>query len=87
MRLHQGPVTEIASMAVFIKPRHYRGATRHADGGGVVVIIKSHTISRQTIDVWRLHVLVAVTTQRVAALVIRKEENYVGTRRLAEHNS
>ena len=71
MRLHQGSVTKIASMAVFIKPRHDRGATCHTDGGGIVVIIKSHAVSRQTVDVRRFYVLVAVTTQGVTALVIR----------------
>jgi hypothetical protein len=72
-----GAMFEIASGFVFIHPREHIGAARHADGGGIVMIVENHPVRRELVYVGRFHIFISITSHRVGRLIVGKEENEV----------
>ena len=70
MRAQQIPVPEIAAVPILVLARQDTRAAGHADGGRVIVIVKHETVASQLVQVRCLHVLVAIATHGVSALVV-----------------
>ena len=70
---------EIASMSIFVEPRHNVDPASHAYCGRIVMVVEGHAIRLQIVDVRSLNFLVTVAAKRVTGLVIGEKKNNVGS--------
>ena len=78
---------KVAAGTVFEKTRENAGATRHANRGGVVVLIESDPVRRELIDVRSFYIFISIATERIGRLIVRKKKDEIELGLVCAHRS